>query len=229
MPAVRSVRFHCNLCWSVSESVFDTHTQPYNSAANQFVVPFAIGYQPRTLDTGKVRSRCQIYADICIVMHLQIRSGQSVAHFVFHRFLDDIGFVISPCQQIDLRAAIIVATPIVMEQGGRLSTPKLCAASAREVESIKISRVGELKLDPGSFMAILPSRPMPINTMSIPPKVWIRCSYRRQYSMTASCGIVPSMVNTFCLSMSIWLRNKSFSCEKLLPAPSEAKGNIHIN
>ena len=45
-----------------------------------------------------------------------------------------------------------------------------------------------------------------------------------EYYPLASCGIVPSMVNTFCLSISIWLRNKSFSCEKLLPAPSEAKG-----
>ncbi len=81
--------------------LFDTLAQPYDGAADQFVVPFAVGYQPRTLDPGKMRSRCQVYADIGIVVHLQIGSGQCVAHFVFHRFLDDVGFVVSPCQQID--------------------------------------------------------------------------------------------------------------------------------
>ena len=96
----------------------------------------------------------------------------------------------------------IVFIPMVIEQGGRLSTPRLRDASLRDVLSSKIRRVVELACEPGSFIPIIPLLPIPRTAMSIPPNVWILCSYNRQWSIIASCGMLPSIVKMFCLSMS---------------------------
>ena len=47
--------------------------------------------------------------------------------------------------------------------------PRLRDASALDVASTRISRVVVFRLEPGSFMAMFPSRPMPITSMSMPP------------------------------------------------------------
>ena len=76
-----------------------------------------------------------------------------------------------------LRAARIVATPIVMEQGGTGSLPpKLRVISSREVASMRMMREGELSDEPGSFVAMLPMRPMPRSMMSMPSNERMRCS-----------------------------------------------------
>ena len=119
----------------------------------------------------------------------------------------------------------IVDTPIVIELIGVFSiVPNILVASLRELLSSKIRRVVEFRREPGSLKAILPTRPIPRRAMSIPPKLSIRCSYRRQYSRIVSLAMVPSGVNTFCLSMSTWSRNISFKALKLLLIASRANG-----
>ena len=75
------------------------------------------------------------------------------------------------------RAARMVATPIVTEQGGTISLlPMLWAISSRDVASIRMMRDCELSDEPGSLVAMLPMRPMPRSITSMPPKVLMRCS-----------------------------------------------------
>ena len=97
----------------------------------------------------------------------------------------------------------MVDTPIVIELIGVFSiVPKILDASLRDALSNKIRRVVEFRREPGSLNAILPTRPIPSRAMSIPPKLSMRCSYRRQYSKMVSLAMVPSGVNIFCLSIS---------------------------
>ena len=119
----------------------------------------------------------------------------------------------------------IVDTPIVIELIGVLSiVPNILAASLREALSNKIRRVVEFKREPGSLKAILPTRPIPNRAISTPPKLSIRCSYKRQYSRIVSFAMLPSGVNTFCLSISTWSSNISFRALKLLLMASEDRG-----
>ena len=116
-----------------------------------------------------------------------------------------------------LRAFKMVLMPMVMLHGGTCSPlAKLFVISSRDSGSIKMIRVGEAKLEPGSLTAMLPLRPMPKRAASRPPKVCMRCSYKRQLSCTASCDIVPSGVKIFCCSMSTLSRKRSFSCFRQL-------------
>ena len=97
----------------------------------------------------------------------------------------------------------MVDTPIVMELIGVFSiVPKILDASLRDALSNKIKRVLEFRREPGSLNAMLPTRPIPNNAISMPPKLSIRCSYKRQYSKIVSLAIVPSGENIFCLSIS---------------------------
>jgi hypothetical protein len=58
-----------------------------------------------------------------------------------------------------LRAEMMVATPMVMEQGGTAScVPKLMVISSREVASMRMRRDVVVMPEPGSLVAILPMR-----------------------------------------------------------------------
>ena len=119
----------------------------------------------------------------------------------------------------------IVATPMVIELMGVLSMlPNILEASLRESLSSNIRRVVEFKRDPGSLKPILPTRPIPSKAISRPPKLSMRCSYRRQYSKMASLAMVLSGVKTFCLSISTWSINISFNALKLLLMALGANG-----
>ena len=86
-----------------------------------------------------------------------------------------------------LRAERMVSIPIVMEHGGTVSCePKLIFISSRAVSSIRMSREVDVRLDPGSLVAMFPIRPIPRRITSIPPSSFIKYSYWRQYSCTLS-------------------------------------------
>ena len=71
-----------------------------------------------------------------------------------------------------LRAFRMVPIPMVMLHGGTCSPlEKLLVISSRESASIRMIRVGEAALEPGSFTAMLPLRPIPKRATSNPPKV----------------------------------------------------------
>ena len=102
--------------------------------------------------------------------------------------------------------------------------PNILDASLRESLSSKIKRVVEFRREPGSLKPMLPTRPIPNTATSIPPKLSMRCSYKRQYSKMVSLAIVPLGLNTFCMSMSTWSSSISFNALRLLLTASEASG-----
>ena len=70
-----------------------------------------------------------------------------------------------------------VCTPMVMEHGGTCScVPKLLVISSREVWSMRMMRLCDARLEPGSLVAMLPIRPMPRRAMSSPPSAAMSCS-----------------------------------------------------
>ena len=70
-----------------------------------------------------------------------------------------------------------VAIPMVSEQGGMVSLVfSLASISSREMLPIRMMRVIDWMLDPGSLAAMFPERPMPIRAMSKPPNDLMRCS-----------------------------------------------------
>ena len=75
------------------------------------------------------------------------------------------------------RAFRMVEIPMVTAQGGTVSLVDwLIDISSRVRLSIRMRRELEVRLEPGSLMAMLPMRPMPSSMMSMPPKLWMRCS-----------------------------------------------------
>ena len=67
--------------------------------------------------------------------------------------------------------------PMVMLHGGTASlVAKLFDISSRDKASIRMRREFDAMLEPGSFTAMLPVRPMPKRAVSSPPKVCMRCS-----------------------------------------------------
>ena len=94
-----------------------------------------------------------------------------------------------PCQQIDfLSSKNCGYTHRNRTDRSVVDGAEILDASLREPLSSKISRVVEFRRDPGSLKAILPTRPMPNRAISIPPKLSMRCSYRRQYSKDGIFG-----------------------------------------
>lgn len=75
------------------------------------------------------------------------------------------------------RAFRMVEIPMVTAQGGTVSLVDwLIDISSRVRLSIRMRRELEVRLEPGSLMAMLPMRPMPSSMISMPPKLWMRCS-----------------------------------------------------
>ena len=73
--------------------------QPNDCATDQFVIPLAIGNQPGMADTCQIIRGRQIDYDFRIRMILEIRRGNSVAHFAFHRFCNDLRLIFTPRHQ----------------------------------------------------------------------------------------------------------------------------------
>ena len=65
-------------------------------------------------DTCQIIRGRQIDYDFRIRMILEVRRGNSVTHFAFHRFGDDLRLIFTHAIRITLRAFIMVAIPIVM-------------------------------------------------------------------------------------------------------------------
>ena len=74
--------------------------QPDNSATDQFVIPFAGSYQPRTLDACQIHGCRKVKRYMRIVVSLQIRSRNSIGDRTFHTFFNHSCFVLAPCKQI---------------------------------------------------------------------------------------------------------------------------------
>ncbi len=122
-----------------------------------------------------------------IVVSLQIRCRNSVANRTFHTFLI-IAALFSPMPANIPFSAKNGRYPIVIELIGVFSiVPKILMLRCAMHCPIR-SDVVEFRREPGSLNAILPTRPIPSRAMSMPPKLSMRCSYRRQYSKMVSFG-----------------------------------------
>ncbi len=73
--------------------------QPYDSPANELIVPIATGYQPRIADAGEIGSRRKIDNDFGIGVRLQKRSRHRFAHPSFHHFLNAFRLLFTPCDE----------------------------------------------------------------------------------------------------------------------------------
>ena len=77
-------------------------TQPRKGRTGQLVCPCATRYEPRMDNAGKFAGCREVDNDVSVVMNLQERSRNGIAHAAFDRCLDDIGFLFAPRRQENL-------------------------------------------------------------------------------------------------------------------------------
>ena len=77
-------------------------TEPHQRTAYQFVGPCAGGHQPWVDNPGQFGGCCEVEHHMGIVVCLQERCRYRVGDLLFHRLLDDVCLLLTPCCQEDL-------------------------------------------------------------------------------------------------------------------------------